>query len=46
LLVVNKLPEGNEPAYEVTILPQTDPTYPAFFDLCTQEAQGKKWGVR
>lgn len=44
LLVFNKLPSGSEPAYEVTVLPQTDPTFPAFLTLCTREAQGKKWG--
>jgi hypothetical protein len=45
LLVVNKLPEGNDPVYEVTILPQTDPTFPAFIGSCRFEAQGKRWGV-
>lgn len=44
LLVFNKLPAGSNPAYEVTILPQTDPTFPAFLALCGREAQGKKWG--
>ncbi|HEY73020.1 MAG: hypothetical protein DRJ03_19445 [Chloroflexi bacterium] len=44
LLVINKLPPGNDPAYEVTVLPQTDPTFPAFLNLCTRKAQGKKWG--
>jgi HKD family nuclease len=44
LLVINRLPEGSDPAYEVTILPQTDPSFPAFFELCRYEAQGKKWG--
>ena len=28
LLIISKLPGGSDPAYEVTILPQTDPTYP------------------
>lgn len=44
LLVISKLPPGSVPAYEVTVLPQTDPTFPAFLALCTREAQGKKWG--
>lgn len=44
LLVINKLPANSTPAYEVTILPQTDPTFPAFFSLCKHLAQGKKWG--
>ncbi len=45
LLVINKLPAGSDPEYEVTILPQTDPTFPAFLALCTREAQGKRWGT-
>ena len=44
LLVINKLPEGSTPGYEVTILPQTDPTFSAFFDLCKYEIRGKRWG--
>jgi len=45
LLVINKLPYGSDPAYEVTILPQTDPTFPSFLAMCKLEAQGKKWGM-
>jgi len=45
LLIISKLPPGNEPAYEVTILPQTDPTFTAFLAKCTYVAQGKRWGV-
>lgn len=45
LLVINRLAPGSDPLYEVTILPQADPTYPAFFAQCTLEAQGKKWGL-
>lgn len=45
LLVINKLPVGSDPEYEVTILPQTDPTYPAFLALCNRDAQGKRWGM-
>lgn len=45
LLVITKLPEGSEPAYEVTILPQTDPTFPGFSSLCVNEVQGKRWGI-
>lgn len=44
LLVFNKLSSGSDPAYEVTVLPQTDPTFPSFLALCIREAQGKKWG--
>jgi hypothetical protein len=48
LLVISKLStsaEDNIP-FEVTILPQTDPNYPAFLALCTnEETQGKKWGL-
>lgn len=45
LLVITKRPQQAEPAYEVTILPRTDPTFPAFFSLCVNEAQGKRWGI-
>ncbi len=47
LLVINKLNIGmdNGLLYEVTILPQTDPTFRAFLNMCTNEAQGKKWGL-
>lgn len=45
LLIITKLSQGSEPAYEVTILPQTDPTFPGFFSLCENEAQGKLWGI-
>jgi hypothetical protein len=45
LLVINKLPPGTNPAYEVTILPQTDPTFPAFLALCTRQVQSKRWGI-
>ena len=44
LLVINKLPEGSDPGYEVTILPRRDPTFSAFLDLCKYEIRGKKWG--
>lgn len=47
LLIINKLstPMASNLLYEVTILPQTDPTFAAFFNLCTKESQGKKWGL-
>jgi|SRR5579859_398685 len=47
LLIINKLttPMESNLFYEVTILPQTDPTFPAFFNLCTNESQGKRWGL-
>ena len=45
LLVITKRPQETEPRYEVTILPQTDPTFPAFSSLCVNEAQGKRWGI-
>ena len=28
MLIINKLAAGSDPAYEVTILPSTDPTFP------------------
>jgi len=45
LLVISRLPRGSDPEYEATILSQGDPTFPAFAALCTQQVQGKKWGV-
>jgi hypothetical protein len=45
LLVINRLPVGNDPAYEVTILPSTDPTFPAFLSKCTYRVQDKRWGL-
>ena|SRR6266487_2933949 len=47
LLVINKLPleVDNDLLYEVTILPQTDPTFHTFLNLCKYEAKGKKWGM-
>lgn len=45
LLIISRLPQGSDPLYEVTILPQSDPTYPAFEDLCSRVAQGKRWGL-
>ena len=45
LLVINKLPAGSVPPYEVTILPQTDPAFPYFIGLCKYLAQVKKWGM-
>jgi HKD family nuclease len=45
LLVINKLPSGSDPPYEVTILSQTDPTFPAFLQKCKNISQGKRWGV-
>jgi len=47
LLIINKLstPMESNLLYEVTILPQTDPTFSAFFGLCTKESQGKRWGL-
>lgn len=45
LLVITKRPQGSHPVYEVTVLPQTDPTFPAFFALCVNEVQGKRWGI-
>lgn len=48
LLVISKLNTSAEDniLFEVTILSQTDPNYPAFLALCTnEETQGKKWGL-
>lgn len=45
LLVITKLPAESDPAYEVTVLPRSDPTFPAFLGLCSSETQGKRWGM-
>jgi HKD family nuclease len=45
LIVINRLPPGNGPLYEVTILPQSDPTFPAFLSLCTKQIYEKRWGI-
>jgi len=45
LIVVNRLPPDNDPLYEVTILPQSDPTFPAFLSLCTKQIYEKRWGI-
>lgn len=45
LLVINKLPKGTNPSYEVTILSKSDPTYITFLNKCNRDAQGKRWGI-
>ena len=45
LMVINRLPEDSDPAYEVTILPQSDPIFPVFMGKCVKVAQGKRWGI-
>jgi len=47
LLVINKLSTklDSDILYEITILPQSDPTFPIFLSMCVNEAQGKKWGL-
>ena len=45
VLAITRRPQGSDPAYEVTILRQTDPTFARVFALCVNEAQGKRWGV-
>lgn len=45
MLIINKLAAGSDPAYEVTILPSTDPTFPAFLDRCDRRVQDKSWGI-
>src|SRR2546425_7310721 len=44
LLVVNKLPKGSHPEYEVTIVGRADPAFSQLLQHCRFEAQGKKWG--
>lgn len=45
LIVINRLSIGSNPSYEMTILPQSDPTFPAFFSLCTNQIYDKRWGI-
>jgi hypothetical protein len=47
LLIINKLSTklDYDLLYEVTILPQTDPTFPAFLAMCNNLSQGKRWGI-
>lgn len=48
LLVINKLPDGSNPAYEAAILTPSDPFYKDFLSWCTQVAgtQGtKRYGI-
>lgn len=45
LLIINRLQAGSDPAFEVTILPSTDPTFPAFLDRCDQRVQDKRWRI-
>jgi len=46
LIVINKLPEGEDPPYEVTILSANDPAFPVFLQKCTNISQDKKWGIQ
>jgi HKD family nuclease len=47
LLVINKLPTGSNPAYEVTILAPADHSYATFNAMCDRiAAQNKRWGMR
>ncbi|MFC2038183.1 hypothetical protein ACFLUG_00220 [Chloroflexota bacterium] len=45
LIVINKLAPGSDPEYEVTILPNTDVTFPVFLGLCTNQIYDKRWGI-
>jgi hypothetical protein len=45
LLVISRLPGVSDPAYDVTILPQTDPTYATYLVRCNRVTQGKRWGL-
>jgi hypothetical protein len=44
LLVVSRLtsPAAN---YEVTIVPQSDPSYQFYLSMCTRISNGKLWGI-
>jgi HKD family nuclease len=45
LLIINKVVVSGATAYEVTVLPQTDPTFSTFLARCTRIVQGKRWGL-
>jgi len=45
LLVISKLPEDSQPAFEVTVLSRSDRMYSVFQSLCKFDSQGKKWGL-
>jgi HKD family nuclease len=45
LLIINKVVVSSTTAYEVTVLPQTDPTFSTFLARCTRIVQGKRWGL-
>jgi HKD family nuclease len=45
LLVINRLPRGTEPAYEVTIVAKGDPGYERFTGICNRLSQDKRWGI-
>lgn len=45
LLIVSRVAVAAGVNYEMTVLPQTDPTFPTYLALCTREVQGKRWGL-
>jgi hypothetical protein len=45
LLIMNKVVVSGVTAYEVTVLPKTDPTFSTFLTRCTRIVQGKRWGL-
>ncbi len=46
LLIINKLPINIVPAYEVTVLPKSDPGFAKYLSLCVLTAANvKKWGM-
>jgi hypothetical protein len=44
-MVFQRLPEESDQNYELTIISQDDPSFQQFYDLCTLESQGKRFGL-
>lgn len=45
LLIINKLVEGSDPLYEVTILSPKDIQFPLFASKLDRSSNGKRWGM-
>ena len=45
VLVINRLPEGSRPHYEVTVVQKTSPDHARSLALCARSSQGKRWGL-
>lgn len=45
LLIINRVMISDAATYEVTVLPQSDPTFDTFLAQCTRIVQDKRWGL-